>query len=115
MSSIDLERRQQAVAAAQRLDALGLNRGSTGNLSVRASEGGFWITPTGTPPEDITPESFVWLDDAPEPGELAMLRARGWLDRWLFVDTREEPDDLLRARQVLAKRLGAKAASNGAL
>jgi hypothetical protein len=57
---------------------------------------------------------FVWLDDAPEPGELAMLRARGWLDRWLFVDTREEPDDLLRAQQVLAKRLGAKAASGGA-
>jgi len=64
VSGIDLERRQQAVAAAQRLDALGLNRGSTGNLSVRASERGFWITPTGTAPEDITPDSFVWLDDA---------------------------------------------------
>ena len=25
---------------------------------------------------------FVWLDDAPEQGELAMLRGRGWLDRW---------------------------------
>lgn len=56
---------------------------------------------------------FVWLDDAPEQGELAMLRARGWLDRWLFVDTREEPDDLRRAMQVLAKRLGDKTASHG--
>ena len=42
MSGIDLDLRQQAVAAAQRLDALGLNRGSTGSLSVRASERGFW-------------------------------------------------------------------------
>jgi len=63
MNKLDLERRQEAVAAVRRLDTLGLNRGSTGNLSVRCSEGGFWITPTGTPPEDITPDSFVRLDD----------------------------------------------------
>ena len=56
---------------------------------------------------------FVWLDDAPEQGELAMLRGRGWLDRWLFVDTREEPEDLLRAQQALTKRLGGKAQSHG--
>ncbi len=55
---------------------------------------------------------FVWLDDAPEPGELAVLRGRGWLDRWLFVDTREEPDDLRRAQQVLAKRLPNRAAGS---
>ena len=55
--------------------------------------------------------AFVWLDDAPEPGELAMLKGRGWLDRWLWVDTRESPDDLRRAQQVLAKRLGAGVAS----
>jgi L-fuculose-phosphate aldolase len=60
---IDADLRQQAVAAIARLDALGLNRGSTGNLSVRASEGGFWITPTGTPPEDIGADSLVWLAD----------------------------------------------------
>jgi L-fuculose-phosphate aldolase len=62
--TIDTERRQQAVAAMARLDALGLNRGSTGNLSLRASSGGFWITPTGTPPEDIQADSLVWLDDS---------------------------------------------------
>lgn len=57
---------------------------------------------------------FVWLDDAPEQGELAMLRARGWLDRWLFVDTREEPDDLQRAMRVLAARLGGAGAGQQA-
>ena len=54
---------------------------------------------------------FVWLDDGPEQGELAVLRARGWLDRWLYVDTREEPDDLLRAQRVLATRLGVAGAA----
>ncbi|MBL8733285.1 MAG: hypothetical protein JNN13_13020 [Planctomycetes bacterium] len=53
--------------------------------------------------------NFVWLDDEPSPAELAALRARGWLERWLWVDTREEPDDLRRALQVLGKRLGGAA------
>lgn len=48
---------------------------------------------------------FVWLDDGPSASELQVLRQRGWLDRWLWVDTREEPEDLLRARDWLAKRL----------
>ena len=60
---IDVDLREQVVAAIARLDAAGLNRGSTGNLSVRASQGGFWITPTGTPPEEITADSLVWLDE----------------------------------------------------
>lgn len=62
-NSIDLGLREQAVAAVRRLDALGLNRGSTGNLSVRASQGGFWVTPTGMPADDIVADSFVWLAD----------------------------------------------------
>jgi L-fuculose-phosphate aldolase len=54
--------RAEAVAAIARLDALGLNRGSTGNLSVRAG-GGFWITPTGMPAPEIGSADLVWLDD----------------------------------------------------
>lgn len=52
---------------------------------------------------------FLWLDDAPSPDELAALRQRSWLERWLWVDTREEPEDLLRAQRVLATRLPAPA------
>jgi len=59
----DDELRREAVAAIARLDELGLNRGSTGNLSVRAPAGGFWITPTGMPPEEIVPASLVLLAD----------------------------------------------------
>ena len=53
----------QALAALRRLDALGLNRGSTGNLSVRSPAGGFWITPTGMPPEELGVADFVKLAD----------------------------------------------------
>ena len=65
----DADLRASALAAVRRLDALGLNRGSTGNLSLRAAEGasdaagGFWITPTGTAPEDLVADDFVWLGD----------------------------------------------------
>jgi L-fuculose-phosphate aldolase len=60
--SRDLDVRTAAGAAVKRLDALGLNRGSTGNLSVR-SAGGFWVTPTGMAPEDLSADDFVWLGD----------------------------------------------------
>jgi L-fuculose-phosphate aldolase len=59
----DLGLRQQAVAAVRRLDALGLNRGSTGNLSVRASAGGMWITPTGMDPDELGEGDLVWVGD----------------------------------------------------
>lgn len=52
--------RQQAIAALRRLDALGLNRGSTGNLSVRDGAG-MWITPTGMGAADTGPDDLVWL------------------------------------------------------
>jgi L-fuculose-phosphate aldolase len=62
----DLEMRIEALAVLQRLDALGLNRGSTGNLSQRASaapSGGFWITPTGMPADELGVDDFVRLAD----------------------------------------------------
>jgi L-fuculose-phosphate aldolase len=51
---------EAAVDALRRLDALGLNRGSTGNLSLRAGEG-MWITPSGMGAAEIGPDDFVWL------------------------------------------------------
>ena len=40
--------RQQLIATAQAMQAVGLNRGTSGNLSVRHAYG-FYITPTGMP------------------------------------------------------------------
>ena len=59
--------REALVAAAHRLDSLGLNRGSTGNLSHRwaqdgqAGQGGMLITPTGMGADDLRPKDLVWV------------------------------------------------------
>ncbi len=44
---------------------------------------------------------FLWLDDAPMQCELDWLSTRGWLDRWIRVDTRHKPEDLRRAQHLL--------------
>ncbi len=51
--------REDAVAAVRRLDALGMNRGSTGNLSVRWGEG-MLITPTGMGADELSAQDLVW-------------------------------------------------------
>lgn len=52
--------RAALVAALRRLDATGLNRGSTGNLSHRCGPG-LLITPTGMGADDTGPDDLVWL------------------------------------------------------
>lgn len=44
---------------------------------------------------------FLWLDDGPMQCELDWLAARGWLERWIRVDTRKRPGDLRRAQHLL--------------
>lgn len=63
MDDDDLELRIAALGVLQRLDAQGLNRGSTGNLSQRARAGGFWITPTGMPADELGADDFVRVAD----------------------------------------------------
>jgi L-fuculose-phosphate aldolase len=92
--SADEARRAELVATVRRLDAHGLNRGSTGNASVRDAAGqGVWITPTGMGAE-VEPDDLVWLslDGAQVRGRwqpssewhfhLAAHRARPW-PRWM--------------------------------
>ena len=64
MTAEEATLRTQAVAAIRRLDALGLNRGSTGNLSLRClrdGQDGLLITPTGMGAEDLQPAHLVWV------------------------------------------------------
>lgn len=56
-----LKLRRAAIAAAQQLGPLGLNRGTSGNVSVRAGDG-LLITPTGVPYDALTPGRIVWMD-----------------------------------------------------
>lgn len=58
-AALDPDRlREQMCEAARRLDATGLNRGSTGNLSVRAGAH-WWVTPSGVPAQDLQPDAMV--------------------------------------------------------
>ena len=52
--------REAGVAAVRRLDALGMNRGSTGNLSLRWGDG-MLITPTGMGADELRAQDLVWL------------------------------------------------------
>ena len=53
--------RRQVVQIARRLDALGLNRGASGNVSVRNGNA-FMVTPSGVPVEELAPEALVAMD-----------------------------------------------------
>lgn len=50
--------RAQIVETMQALDAKGLNRGTSGNVSVRWGEG-MLVTPSGIVPDALTPEAIV--------------------------------------------------------
>ena len=53
------------------MDARGLNRGTSGNVSARFGEG-MLVTPSGVPPERLSPEAlvFVGADDRIPEGQL---------------------------------------------
>ncbi|MDV7105350.1 L-fuculose-phosphate aldolase [Vibrio sp. TH_r3] len=52
---------QQIIDTCLQMDALGLNQGTSGNVSVRYLEG-MLITPSGIPYNKLTPEMIVYVD-----------------------------------------------------
>jgi L-fuculose-phosphate aldolase len=54
-------RRAQIVSTMRRMEARGLNRGTTGNVSVR-HEKGMLITPSGITADQLTADQIVFLD-----------------------------------------------------
>lgn len=57
-------KRERIVEGMVKLDALALNRGSAGNLSLRHAidqQDGMLITPTGMGADDLRPQDIVWL------------------------------------------------------
>ena len=55
------QQRQQLVAVSRRMNASGINQGTSGNLSVRVP-GGLLITPSSLPYEQMGPEDPVAID-----------------------------------------------------
>ena len=54
----DAALRERIVATALRMNALGINQGASGNVSARV-EGGFLVTASGVPYEDLQPADIV--------------------------------------------------------
>jgi L-fuculose-phosphate aldolase len=63
--------RTRMVEVMRAMDARGLNRGTSGNVSARFGDG-MLVSPSGVPPERLTPESmvFVGADDSIPEGQL---------------------------------------------
>ncbi|MEQ8398058.1 class II aldolase/adducin family protein [Thalassobaculum sp.] len=57
--------RQQVIDTCLKMNALGINQGTSGNASVRVSDdptAGFFITPSAIPYEEIRPEDIVRME-----------------------------------------------------
>jgi len=85
----EAEARDAVVAAMRRLDAAGLNRGASGNVSVRWGSA-MLITPSAVPPADLGPDLIVRMDLAAEDGAYEGTRRPS--TEWRFHR------DILRAR-----------------
>lgn len=62
MNDTERSLRQQVITTCCRLDALGLNQGTSGNVSVRCGADpadGFFLTPTSLPYDRMVPEDLV--------------------------------------------------------
>ncbi len=56
-----MEISQQIINTCLEMSAMGLNQGTSGNISVRFGEG-MLITPTSVPYDDLSPEDIVYVD-----------------------------------------------------
>src|ERR1700759_2929831 len=75
------EKRQSSIDACLRMNALGINQGTSGNISLR-HEAGMLITPTSVPYEDMRSEQIVYmgLDGSHDPAQRPSSEWRFHLD-----------------------------------
>lgn len=82
--------REQLVTATKKLCAIGLNQGTSGNVSIRSGDG-FLITPSGVKTEAMTPHDMVFMDFSGEvPGKDSSIKPSS---EWRFHR------DILQARK----------------
>ncbi len=85
-TTTDREKRQSIIDACIRMNALGVNQGTSGNISLRHGDG-MLVTPTSVPYETMQPEQIVfmgfdgWFDPGQRPSSewrfhLDILKAR---------------------------------------
>jgi len=82
MSATDIRKKRQSIIdACLRMNQLGINQGTSGNISLR-HEAGMLITPTSVPYEAMQPEQIVYmaLDGSFDPSQRASSEWRYYLD-----------------------------------
>lgn len=65
MSNTEATLRQQLVATMRKMESLGLNQGTSGNVSVRLGEL-YLVSPSGIEPDQLEPEMMVLVNDEGE-------------------------------------------------
>ena len=77
MTRDDHDKRQAIIDACRRMNALGINQGTSGNISVRHGDG-LLVTPTSVPYEAMTPGQIVftpsWVSVVPLKDRTVMSR-----------------------------------------
>lgn len=81
LATNDREKRQSIIDACLRMNALGINQGTSGNISLR-HDAGMLITPTSVPYEAMQPEQIVYmgLDGSFDPAQRPSSEWRFHLD-----------------------------------
>ena len=99
--------RQQLIAAARGMEPARLNRGTSGNLSVRAVENGaagFLITPSGMPYAALSPEDIVFMHHDGRPAGLREPSSEWRIHRDIYA-ARPEAQAILHAHSPFATSL----------
>ncbi len=90
----------QLLEAARNLSTLGLNKGTSGNASIRISDG-FLVTPSGMPAEQLSDNSMVYMqwDGRPEAGKKPSSEWRMHLD---ILQARPEINAIVHCHSMFA-------------
>ena len=99
--------RQQLIAAARGMEPARLNRGTSGNLSVRTVENGaagFLITPSGMPYATLNPEDIVFMHHDGRPAGLREPSSEWRIHRDIYA-ARPEAQAILHAHSPFATSL----------
>lgn len=95
--------RKEIIATALAMNALGINRGKSGNVSARW-KGGFLITPSGLPYEQTRPADIVFVDGRGKPtGKL--LPSSEWRFHHDIYHTRRDAQAVVHAHSSFATTL----------
>src|SRR5882672_5288945 len=81
--------REELVRTLRQLSARGLNRGTSGNASVRCGSG-MLVTPTGIVPDQLTPQSMVLIDAQGECAPGALRPSSEWRMHWGILSRRPD-------------------------